>query len=282
MKSLSKALMLLLFVTTFSSCYDLIEEIWVERDGSVIMEYKLDLGKAVNEESTKMMMSIYFNAAENMSKALVQEFGGEVQDFPDFSEIKNADFDQVVYDTIYHFGSSPKMNIDSIEFLLAQDEALQLTPKKRRVAAQQLRNFGQNTSFRVHFDLKASICEFSVRTKANSMEELGELKNLLLELGEAKNTKSKPIPDFLKSPIFEMTANNFTRTATNFQTDSAQSANPMMKDASFITIYHFPNKVKQVSNPNATILSDKKTVKTTVSFYDLENRTGNVANEIRF
>lgn len=282
MKSLLKTLILLLFATTFSSCYDLIEEIWVERDGSVTMEYKIDLGRAVNEESTKMMIGIYFNAMENMSKALAQEFGVESQDLPDFSDIQNADFNHIVYDTVFHLGASEKMSIDSIEFLLAKDEAFQLSPEKRHLAAQQLSNIGKNTIINVHLDLKSSICEFSFRTKAKSMDELGEWKNLLLELGEAKNTKNKPAPAFLTSPIFEMTGKNFTRTATKFQTDTAKSADPMTKNANFITIYHFPDEVKQVSNPNSKILGDKKTVKTAVSFYDLENGTGTVANEIEY
>ncbi|MEO0472010.1 MAG: hypothetical protein AAF206_20450 [Bacteroidota bacterium] len=61
-----------------------------------------------------------------------------------------------------------------------------------------------------------------------------------------------------------------------------QMAKMMMADAKYTTIYHFPGKVKKMTNDEAELSLDKKTVTLEVGLVDILEGEAEVGNQIKF
>lgn len=56
----------------------------------------------------------------------------------------------------------------------------------------------------------------------------------------------------------------------------------LMKDMTYSMVYNLPNTVKSISNSNATLTEDKKTVRLKCNFLDLIDKKAILGNKIVF
>lgn len=287
MKNLFKILFLLFFVSTFTSCYDIIEEVWLERDGSMTIEYKLDLGKTINEDNAQMMVEMITKSVEGMVQKIATETGAEKP--IEFSGSSNWTDDWKAnsrpIDTLIRLGENGKFDIDSIEIALAKADSLgEMSTKERRKLARTLSHLAERTFVVFKIDPQQSIFQMGIRTKVNSLAELQDVKAQLIELSQKQASNGKPVPDFLVNTMYSQQKGKFNRAAIIPQANANtnEPPNPMNKMVNYISIYHFPGKVKKVSNSNSVISKNKKTVSTIVNMFDLETGNASLENEVRF
>lgn len=68
----------------------------------------------------------------------------------------------------------------------------------------------------------------------------------------------------------------------NSEEDDDEMMSSLLSEMKYRIIYHLPNRVKKMTNEDATLSNDKKTVTLEVSHKEVKENTKTLANEIKF
>lgn len=215
MKNLSVFLSLFLGSVLFTGCFDLIEEVRYNKDGSGTYSFLMDMGEM--KELLAMVMASDSTGAGSLdslggfSKEVVKKLEG----LPGISDLEVID-DQEAFQFGYRF---------SFRDLDALNNALKESMEGQMAA-------GQEPTGEDYFSMK--------RKEFRRLDPAGFQKIVKESMGSMGDD------------------------------ENSEMAMMFLKDVSYRTIYHFERDVKKVSNPEASISEDQKTVTLTYFLFDEE------------
>lgn len=249
-----KLIVLLTAVSLFTSC-SFKEEITIKKDGSgeFIMSY--DMSKIMT---------------------LMEGISGEKKDE---SEKKEA---AEVVDSTFYFKDMLAERADSISKLpIKEQEKLQslasvvMKMKMNENTGEFL--FGFGSSFNSLKELPQTLKKIDAAKKMNSKDQAQFDKMSSSEVAKsAENTLENITFNFdgstfsrvYKSPE-EKVSSEELESLNNEMNSMGEEAKDLFKTMSYDLVYHFPKKVKSVSNKDAVISEDEKTVTLSLNFLDM-------------
>lgn len=247
---ITKLLFAILSISALTGC-NFTEEIYMNEDGS---------GK----------YSLQMDGSSLMSMA-----GKEIENNPEANK---------VIDTTFSFSEMFASKKDSIAKLPAeQQERLKklagFTTSMKMNAAEQQMLFTMGSDFKRIDEIEDAMAAMGAMS---DIAKGADQSNPLAQAGPIGDNKSK-----LK---FTYDGKKFTRKATMLKKDEAVIENDSLSEAydmifessTYTVKYRFPKKIKKVSNANATISSDKKTVTIEYPFMDYMKEPEKLNFEVEF
>ena len=140
----------------------------------------------------------------------------------------------------------------------------------------------ENFSMHINMNAEQKQLVFGVLSDFKNVSELQDAMSTMSEIkniDKSKKAEAAPAVDFGKNNSqlsYTYNGKKFTRKATvgknqvkESMRDSAMAAYKVIYDqSSYVINYHFPKKVKKVSNPNALFSEDRKTITIEYPFMD--------------
>jgi hypothetical protein len=177
---------------------------------------------------------------------------------------------------------------------LKKDSIAKLSPKEQ----QELKKI-ENFVMHIKMDANRKQFLFSARTP---FQKVSEIENIMGSLKALKNLKGKSTQDHLLLPVgddfgdnnsklsFTYSGSNFSRTAKLLhkkeaikpEADSLGMIKMIFASSNYTLKYHFPKRVKTVSNPNALFSSDKKTITVEYPFLDYMDNPDKLNLKVEF
>jgi len=262
-------------MTTFTGCIDIIEEVFFNKDGSGKYTMRMDMSGMM--EMVKMM--------SEMEELMPAEKGAETEE-EGMGDLMEQNVDSIMYlknasaDVREQFDDNPgfvdkvnmRMNVNPDENLFQIDFNLDFE------------DMDDIDYFFKNFDKIAAMM--------GGDEESNELDMLGMGGGMGADT---PLGGILGGDgftrYFDMTKRTLIRRdASQGETDMTEEVGAeemqmmemMFGEAKYKTIYHMPGKVKKMTNNEATLSADKKTVVLEGNLIDYMKGDFNVANIIKF
>ncbi len=261
MKRFALPILFLLSTILFSSCLDIVEEIFLKKNGKGTYKLSIDMSKMMQNEMMKSMIEGSLGLEGDDSKP---------------SEPKK-ERDMMVMDTIMYFKDAPA---------------------DMKEAFADRKHLGESLNIRMKVDEKAKELFMVFNMKFEKVDDINFFMQNLSKmseqgsgaLGGAGGGIDGLIPGAGKDvSIYNASKRSFERKETpsgseEVNEEEMQMAKMFFADASYSTIYHFPKKVKKMSNKkNAELSNGGKTVTTTVDLLDLMGESGStLANKIKF
>lgn len=180
---------------------------------------------------------------------------------------------------------SKKTAIDSTfsfkELLKEKKDSIAKLPAKDQEALKKIENFVMH----MKMDAVKKQFLFSINTP---FQKISDLENVMASLKTLKKLKGSSNEDQLAMPLgddfgdnnsklsFAYSGSNFSRTAqllpkkehNKAEADSLGMLKMIFAGSNYTLKYHFPKRVKTVSNPNAMFSADKKTITVEYPFLD--------------
>ncbi len=194
---------------------------------------------------------------------------------------------------------SSKKVIDSVfsvkKFLNdKKDSIAKLSPQERE-------NLKKLENFEIHVKMDALKNQFMF-SMDTPFQKITELENVMDNLRKLKALKGKNVQDQMAIPLgddfgnnnakinFAYTGASFSRTAKLLgkkiqrkkETDSLGMLKMVFAGSSYTLKYHFPKRVKTVSNPDALFSADKKTITVNYPFVDYMDNPDKLNLKVEF
>lgn len=190
----------------------------------------------------------------------------------------------------------PNKDIDSTftfkELLATKKDSIARLSKEEQTKLKRLENFAMKIKMKSaekQFAFSMTNDFKSVAELQDAMGALNELQNLNKQKQDAAMVPSGAFGSNNSDLKYTYTDKKFTRKATvkkelkRVENDSAADAYKMIYEASTYAIkYHFPKKVKKVSNSSALFSEDRKTVTIEYLFSDYMNDPEKLNFEVEF
>lgn len=246
-------LLLIVFSSfTFTGCFEFIETVSLNKDGSGDFSLKVDMSGLMQDEFMKSMI---------------------------LQGIAEADVD-----------------LDNAEALFETDSTIYFSdlPAEARKAFSEYPDLPDRMKMVIKISESEELMFFDFQLAFKSVEEIDFMLSNLDKLGDATGDNpasglTELLPGMSEKGIFKWSKKQLTRmpsesdpSALGMESDELEMAKMMMSSAKYTTIYHFPGKVKKVSNKNSVISGNSKTVTTEVSFLDMLEGDADIDNEIKF
>lgn len=245
---------LMMVVVTISilatSCISIIEELTLNKDGSGTYAYTIDL--------TALMESGALSQARQMS-----------EDMPE--DALEVDTVMGAYDMLKEQGSLDDM--DKPEFW----KKVKLVSK-----VSESEKVGE-ISFILDFEDMSEVDYFT--KNMSKLLESDETAGMLSSMGLAGSTTSNPFTykkGWFSRTISRKKQNSDSEIADMLEEEGGDMVKMMLADAEYITIYNLPGKVKKVSNDDAKISNDGKTVTIKADLLDQMEGEADLATSIKF
>lgn len=221
-----------ILLVTMTGCFDIEEEITLNRDGSGSYAMTIDMG----------------------------ELGSMLSSFQD--EESEED------------GEDPMGSLDST--MMEQAKNLREVPGITNV-----RHASENFAFTISYDFES--IEALNNAQAASAEEDSDAMGGMMGGGMSNGASFS-----WKSGLFERNSSTSMddllggEEGEEEDESAMEMAKMMFGSANYTTIYHFPNKVKKVSNPSSEISADNRTVTTEISFSDILDGSAELGTKIKY
>ncbi len=261
MKRIRNIIIGIIVVCGLSSCGDIQEEMWLEKDGSGKLEYTIDLSEALPMLQMMMAMDTTQDAGGgDIVGKLFEEMGTDDID-------STMNFYEVAPDSIKD--GSGNLTLEEVEDL----KKIDMTVKANKASEQMLIKIG------VDFTSFAEIDRlFSLMDKSDGGDE-----NMAM-MGEMFGDN-----DFGENYLFD--SKGFTKSAGeedaelgDMMDDASEEDMGMMEmmfgESKYVSIYHFPYKVKSAEGTNVKI--DGNTVVSKVPFMEMMEDQQKAALSVKF
>lgn len=237
-------LILLLAVFSLQSCFDVVEKMSVNKNGSGKYELTYDLGSMMSNGMMKEMLKESLQSEEGPFANMM--VGGSVE-----------------MDTVINLKDSP--------LAAEMDGEMPKVLEKAQMAMQLSETQGTfKMILSLDFDKVAEIAEFykALQETGDEQQGFGAMmpSNGLFQL-QGKTLTRQPM---------DLSAVN----QSMGDDESMGMMKMMMAGASYTTVYEFPKKVKSTTIPDAEV--GKKSVTVTRNFLDILDGKGNLAGKIKF
>ena len=257
-----KKILFILFIAasmTFTSCIHILEEMFLNKDGSGQYAMTIDMS-ALMDASTREML-----------KGFAQEEGAELP------EDENAAPTEV--DTTMYFKDMPA----EMRGELSRPDFYDKVAMK--MVASESKEIMKIT-FQLDFD-NADDIDYFLKNMDKLMASAGEEDNPLGAMGGGGEGMGGLIPSAGKDyRLFDIGKKVLKRykapaPAENVEEDENMAMMKMfMAGAEYTTVYHFPGKVKSATNPNAKV--DGKTVTIKGDLLDMMEGKADMSTEVKF
>lgn len=259
-----KKLIFTLFIAstfTFTGCINILEEMFLNKDGSGKYAITIDMS-ALMEESTRQML-----------KSFAQEEGAEIP------EDDNEEPTEV--DSLFRMSELPseaRGNLSRPEFYDKVSMKIEASESKEVM----------KIGFILDFD-NADDIDYFLKNMDKLMASAETEENPLGEMGGAGGGMFGGMmpaagQDYRVFDIGKKLLTRHKAPAPTEKTAEEDEGMAMMKmfmaGAEYNTVYHFPGKVKSATNPNAKV--DGKTVTITGSLLDMMEGKADMSTEVKF
>jgi len=245
-------LFLCLSIFTFTGCIEVVEELFLNKDGSGRYTVTMDMSALMEGGGIRSML---------------KEFG-DLGESSDSLEMGDIDLDEPLeMDTVFTFQDAPdsvREKFDDPELLSRMRMLLQVSEAEETMA------------FTFEFDF-------------NELEEIGDfydnLSTMQEENADMLGQQSGMLP-MSQKVLFELKGRTLERlpatetTTEMFSDEEKEFAQMMFAGANYTTIYHLPGKVKKATNPNAKV--DGKTVTIAVPMLEVIDGKAALEGTIKF
>ncbi len=273
-------------LTTFTGCIDIVEEMFLNKDGSGKYTMRMDMSGMMS--MIKMMSEMDDIMPEDEEDAEEGEEDMEEEDSFD------AMLEQGVDSIMYLKNASPEILEkfeDNPEFVDKVNMRLNVNPDENAFFMDfnlDFDNMDDIDYFFKNFDnIMAMMDEMSGE---EDEEEGGELDSML---GMGGMGADSPFGNIMGGDgltrYFDLTKRTLVRREASevepdldMGEDEIQMMQMMFGEAKYKTIYHMPGKVKKMTNKDATLSADKKTVILEGDLMDYIKGEYKVANIIKF
>jgi hypothetical protein len=240
-------LILLLAVFSLQSCFDVIEKMTVNKNGTGIYELTYDLSSIM---------------ANGMMKEMLKEsLSGEGEDNPFAGSMVNGSIEM---DTLIALKDSP----------LASELKGEMPDVLEKVKMHMKMSESQGvfkTIMTLNFDQVSEIADFYTALQKTS-EDGGQGLSGIMPMKGLFELNGKTL---VRKPM-DMAAIK----KDMGDEDSMAMMRMMMADATYTTIYEFPKKVKSTNIKNAEV--GKKTVKVSIDFLEIMDGNADMSGKIKF
>ncbi len=248
---------------TFTSCINVLEEMFLNKDGSGKYAMTIDMS-AIMDASTREML-----------KSFSQEEGAE----EDAQAEAEEDAFPTEVDTTMYFSDMPAdMRGD-----LSRPEFYDKVSMK--MVASESKEIMKIT-FQLDFD-NADDIDYFLKNMDKLMSSAGDEDNPLGAMGGGGEGMGGLIPSAgIDYRLFDISSKLLKRHKAPAPAESAEEDETMammkmfMAGAEYTTIYHFPGKVKNATNPNAKV--DGKTVTIKGDLLDILEGKADMSTEVKF
>ena len=250
------------FMMLNTGCIDIIEEIFLKKDGSGKYLFTMDLS-AMMDEDLQNMMKGFGEEAEEGEEAAEAETGGE-------DAFKDVMFKESM-DTIMYFSDAPdsiKQNFDDPEMLKKMFMHIKSDVEEKKMFF----------SFGIDFDKPEEI-EYLMKN-LDKLQQANQMGGSM-GMGNGFMMGSGSSPSFVfKKKYLERLPVKKGDVKKAIGEEDMGVMKMIFGSASYKTIYHLPGKVKKVSNSKAVI--DGKTVTLTMPMMDYLEELIDPATSIKF
>ncbi|MGY6648806.1 hypothetical protein [Wenyingzhuangia sp. IMCC45574] len=225
-----KRILLVLFATISLFSCNIKEEIYINKDGSGKVNYEVDFGSLLSQMAT-------------MAKS---------------SKGDNSKMDKKV-DTIIRFKDVIKMTKDSIAKLSAEKQALYESMK--------------DFELRMQMDVKAGKGVFALNSDFDHISKINNLDKIFQKASNKVNKKTIKTSsvdkygfkyEFEKKKVRRIVyENKLSKEEEKEYQDKLTKGQMVFSQSKYTILYHFERKIKAVSNKDAKISKDKKTLEIT-------------------
>jgi len=175
------------------------------------------------------------------------------------------------------------------ELMAAHRDSIAKLPEEDRERLKALENF----SIKMLMDPENQKFSFSLLSDFRKIEELSDLMESFAKAGPMNEKKPEGMPDFgfdkyRTDSKYTFNGRKFTKIVSRKQDipdaegENMEMVKGMLQSSTYTLNYKFPRKVKSVSNKNAVMSADKKTVTIVYPFLDYIDRPEAMSIEIEF
>lgn len=155
----------------------------------------------------------------------------------------------------------------------------------------------ENFSLKMLMDPETQEFKFSLLSDFKKIEEMGDMMDSFDKANPMNSKKPEGAPDFgfdkyKTQSKYTFSGKKFTKTVSRKENlpdtkeeggeDTMEMMRGMLESSTYTINYKFPKKVKKVSNKDATISADKKTVTVIYPFTDYMDKPDAMSIEVEF
>lgn len=271
---MNKLIAFLFIAFTTVSCGTIKEEIWIDADQQIQLEFSMALGKEMTAPFAKAFGSLFggnFSADTSFHPQITGNFS--VMGIP----VNNQD---IVLDTLIYLKDMPELQYDSILFMVTKSDSAQ------KMSLSQQQNFSRKlyrllSSTVVHVQNNSPECFLfvSLKTGKTPMDELTEIGHGIKTIWE-DSIYRKPNAYF-----FTFNKRRFERGSLSLWDKAAYQTNisddggmnrfieallKQMQIKEWISVIHTPYEIKNTTHPESRLSADRKTVTVSLTPEDIK------------
>ena len=178
------------------------------------------------------------------------------------------------------------------ELLAEKKDSIAKLPQEEQDRLKKLENF----SIKMLMDPETQEFKFSLLSDFKKVEDMGDMMDSFDKANPMNSKKPEGAPDFgldkyKTQSKYAYNGKKFTKTVSRKESlpetkeegeDTMEMMRGMLESSTYTINYNFPKKVKSVSNKNATISADKKTVTVIYPFTDYMDKPDAMSVEVEF
>jgi len=273
MKNTIIVFLFLLCITSFTSCIDIIEEIYLNKDGSGKYTMRMDMSGIIEAEAAELS-----KRGENLKPFDEAEIIDSIMYFKDFpSEIKTQ-------------------FADNTEFLNKLNIHLQLNPAEGIYLLSYNLDFENMDDINFFYKNRDKLMTGRLSHGMDEEGRIGDagdpfgfdddrgLSSILEFMGDISNSPDTRLFDYnrKKCMLTRYAQSAYTVSSEWDESEAKELMRMIFENATYTTIYHLPGKVKKITNDATTLSRDKKTVTLEGSCVEVMEGKFSLDNVIKF